>query len=244
MGRGEHSRRDRPAVSGVAAADRALSILRVFERGDTALSLAELTRRTGLVKSTLLRLAVSLEEAGFLLRFADGRYQLGGEIARLSSIYQDAFGFEHQILPILQHLSEQSGETASFYVRHGAYRMCLYRVNSPHRLRIHLQPGDTRPMDGSSIAQALRAQDRDAVKVLHSEGSQDPYASSMAIPVFLGEGPPVGALTLSGPSNRLTGNRLGELAPLLREALDELLAGMSADVHRDVIIQEANRARS
>lgn len=238
------TKRGRPALNGVAAADRALSILRAFERGDSSLTLAELSRRTSLVKSTVLRLAVSLEENGFLLRFDDGRYQLGGEIARLSSIYQDAFGIEQQILPILQLLSERSGETASFYVRHGAYRMCLYRVNSPHPLRIHLQPGDTRPMDNSSIARALRATDPSAVEVLHSEGSQDPFASSMAIPVFLGEGPPVGALTFSGPSNRLHAGRLSELAPLLKSALNELLGGMTADVHRDAIIQEANRTRT
>ncbi|WP_343617141.1 helix-turn-helix domain-containing protein [Novosphingobium sp.] len=240
----ELTRRDRPGVSGVAAVDRALSVLRAFERGDAVLTLSELARRTDLVKSTVMRLAVSLEEAGFLLRLADGQYQLGGEIARLSSIYQDAFGFERQILPILQRLSEQSGETASFYVRHGAYRMCLYRINSPHRLRIHLQPGDTRPMDNSAIAQALRLTDPQAVRVLYSAGSQDPYASSMAIAVFLGDGPPVGALTLSGPSNRLHEGRLEELAPLLSEALSNLLSGMNADVHRDVILQEANRTRS
>lgn len=241
---GEAAKRDRPSVTGVAAVDRALSILRAFQRGDHALALSEIARRTKLVKSTVMRLAISLEEAGFLLRLADGRYQLGGEVARLSSVYQDAFGFESQLLPILQHLSEQSGETASFYVRHGAYRMCLYRVNSPHRLRIHLQAGDTRPMDDSAIAQALRATDAGSVEVLYSAGSQDPYASSMAIPVFLGAGPPVGALTLSGPSNRLHNGRLGELAPLLQHALSELLSGMHADVHRDVILQEANRARA
>ncbi len=36
------------------------------------------------------------------------------------------------------------------------YRLCQYRVNSPHRLRLHLQPGDMRPMDQAAGAQALQ----------------------------------------------------------------------------------------
>ena len=62
---------------GVAAVDRALSILAAFEDGNRQLELAELARRTGLYKSTLLRLAVSLERGGMLRRGADGAFQIG-----------------------------------------------------------------------------------------------------------------------------------------------------------------------
>ena len=45
---------------GVAAVNRALSILQAFEGETEALTLALLARRTGLYKSTLLRLIASL----------------------------------------------------------------------------------------------------------------------------------------------------------------------------------------
>ena len=47
--------RPRPAVNGVASADRVLTVLTAFQVGDTALSLVELVERTDLIKSTIMR---------------------------------------------------------------------------------------------------------------------------------------------------------------------------------------------
>ena len=72
------------APGGVAAADKALSLLNAFRAGDAALSLTELAERTQLYKSTALRLLASLEHARLLQRGADGRYALGPGLARLT----------------------------------------------------------------------------------------------------------------------------------------------------------------
>ena len=147
------------SVSGVASVDRALAVLTTFKRGDKALSLAELTRRTGLVKTTVLRLAISLEQCGLLKRLDDGGYRLDAEVLRLAAVYQDQLDLEALISPILKQLVDMTQETASFYIRRGEQRMCLFRVDSPHRLRLHVRPGDLLPMDKSAIAQVLRAFD-------------------------------------------------------------------------------------
>ena len=86
------------APGGAAAVDRALSLLAAFRDGDTALGLAELAQRTGLYKSTVLRLLASLEHAGFVQRLADGRYALGPEIARLHTLYAASFSLEEQVV--------------------------------------------------------------------------------------------------------------------------------------------------
>ena len=151
-------------MSGVASVDRALSVLTAFKRGDKALSLAELTRRTGLVKTTVLRLAISLEQCGLLKRLDDGRYRLDAEVLRLAAIYQDQIDLEALIFPVLKHLVDMTEETASFYIRRGEQRMCLFRVDSPHRLRLHIRPGDLLPMDESAIAQVLRSFDNSAAR--------------------------------------------------------------------------------
>ncbi|MFX7854014.1 helix-turn-helix domain-containing protein, partial [Acinetobacter baumannii] len=57
-----------PGQSGVAALDRAFAILFAFRPGDYALTLAELAARTGLYKSTILRLAGSLIQHRMLYR--------------------------------------------------------------------------------------------------------------------------------------------------------------------------------
>ncbi|HYI82453.1 MAG TPA: helix-turn-helix domain-containing protein, partial [Acetobacteraceae bacterium] len=103
-----------PALAGVAAVGRALSILSAFRMGDEAVSLAELAERTGLVKSTIMRLAISLEEYGFLAHQADGSYRLDAEVMRLGSIYQQAFRLETHVMPALEALVDKTGESASF----------------------------------------------------------------------------------------------------------------------------------
>jgi hypothetical protein len=78
------------AQSGVAAVDRALLILSAFREDDAALSLALLARRTGLYKSTILRLLQSLLRAGYVVRLPDGNYVIGPEPAKLARMSQPA----------------------------------------------------------------------------------------------------------------------------------------------------------
>src|SRR3712207_3544514 len=149
-------KQNRAIVEGVAAVDRALAVLAAFRRGDVSLSLAELSARTGLVKSTIMRLAVSLERHGLIVRLSNGSYQLDAEVLRLGMIYQQSFSLEKFVVPVLEELVARSNETASFYIRRGEQRLCLFRVETPHLLRLHIQQGDMLPMDSSATAQVLR----------------------------------------------------------------------------------------
>lgn len=217
--------RPRPGVSGVASANRVLTVLTAFQIGDAALSLAELANRTGLIKSTIMRLVVSLEKYGLVTRLADGNYTLASEVVRLNAVYQDSHDVGRHIMPRLQQLTDESGETASFYVRHGAYRLCQYRVNSPHPLRLHLQPGDMRPMDKAAGAQALQTPYEVAEAGLspyYSCGATDPHAASVALPIYGAQEELLGALVISGPANRLNPERAQTLYRTLRAAADEL----------------------
>ena len=104
-----------------------------------------------------MRLAISLEAHGFLAHQPDGSYRLDAEVLRLGSIYQQSFRLEAHVMPVLEALVAATGESASFYIRRGEQRLCLFRVDSPHPLRMHVRQGDMLPMDGSAIAQVLRA---------------------------------------------------------------------------------------
>ncbi|MFC0406658.1 IclR family transcriptional regulator [Roseomonas elaeocarpi] len=211
------------SLEGVASAGRALILLSAFRKGDEAVSLAELTARTGLVKTTIMRLGISLEEHGYLIRGADGSYRLGAELFRLGSIYQQAFRAEAFVMPALEKLVAETGESASFYVCSDEQRLCLYRVDSPHRLRLHVRQGDKLPMDSSAIAQVLRifgtpgqSAPKAATKVpIYTGGERDPHVAGMATPVFgPGEGF-AGALCLTGPVTRFTREAAKRASPIL-----------------------------
>jgi DNA-binding IclR family transcriptional regulator len=223
-------KRDRPAVEGAATADRTLTVLTAFRRGDTSLSLAELSARTGLIKSTIMRLAVSLENHGLIVRLPDGSYQLDAEVLRLGMIYQQSFSLEKFVVPVLEELVARSNETASFYIRRGEQRLCLFRVETPHLLRLHIQQGDMLPMDSAATAQVLRIFGTQPIPAyaatlelpIYTAGMTDPHTASLSIPVFGIDEVLVGALTISGPTTRLTAEYAKSLMEPMRAAASDL----------------------
>lgn len=228
--------KDRPALEGVAAAERALELLTCFRTGDKALTLVELAERTGLVKSTIMRLAVSLERYNLLVRLHDGRYQLGSGVVRLATVYQESIDLEQHILPVLAKLAAETQETATFYVRHGDVRLCLFRVNSPSSLRLDVQPGTQRPMDQAGSAQLLRlfadwpeVQPELPPLPIYTAGATTPHVASTSVPV-IGQGNRlVGALSLAGPEARLTEARGKQVALMLLRAGLELCRALGGD---------------
>ncbi|RYF02585.1 MAG: IclR family transcriptional regulator, partial [Oxalobacteraceae bacterium] len=141
-------------------------------------------------------------------------------------VYQGAIDLERHIQPVLAKLAVETQETATFYVRHGEHeRMCLFRVNSPSVLRLDVQPGQSRPMDGAASAQLLRLFEhwpdvKPAIPdiPLYTSGATTPHVASMSVPV-LGHGDTlVGALSLAGPSSRLTEERAVSVSLKLLQA--------------------------
>src|SRR5258706_973771 len=194
------------APGGAAAVDRALSLLRAFRAGDSALTLAELAERTQLYKSTVLRLLASLEHAKLLLRQPDGRYALGPELARLHAIYAATFSLEDEVLPILRDLVASTRESAAFHVRQGDQRLCLFRVDSPQLVRDTIRVGDLLPLDRGAGGRVLMAFSearggiyeqirRDGVVVM--TGDRVPELTGISAPAFGIDGALVGAVKLT-----------------------------------------------
>ncbi|NQE61654.1 IclR family transcriptional regulator [Caulobacter sp. RHG1] len=217
----------RPSLEGVASAERTLQVLAAFRAGDGALELAELAERTGLVKSTIMRLAVSLQRYGFLSRTLEGSYALGGEIVRLAAVYGESQDLGRVIEPLLEYLAEETEETATFWVRENDERRCLFRFNSPSRLRLEIQPGAKRQMDQSSSAMVLKHFARanptpPGPLPFYTAGVTTPHVASLSVPVFGMDQQLLGALTLSGPESRLNPERAKVVAPLLLKVSHDL----------------------
>ncbi len=217
---------------GVAAVERALAILGAFRAEEEPLALAELAERTGLYKSTILRLLVSLERHAYVVRLAEGRYRLGPALLRLGSLYQRSFRLEDHVVPVLRRIAQESGETVSFYTRDGEARVCLFRVDSSHNIRHHVQIGEVLPLQGGATGRVLVAfvqgaqhGGSDALTLpIVAHGEHDPDIAAMSVPVFGDGGRLVGAMTVSGPRKRFTRPTIAKLSPLLLEAAAELSA--------------------
>lgn len=199
--------------SGVAVLDRAFSILGAFSPTDDRLTLTELSKRTGLYKSTVLRLLVALEHGGFIRKLEDGLYAVGPQPMRLAAIYQRSFRVDSVIEPLLAELSAALNETASFYVRAAERRLVVSRVEPARAVRVSIRVGEDFDIRHGAAGKVLLAFTEselqpDMVAVRErlwatSYGERDAESCAASVPVFGALGELKGALTVSGPLSRL-----------------------------------------
>ena len=201
----------------VETVEKALSILEAFSNEKISLTLTEIAAETGLYKSNVSRLAASLERFGYLKRDPNRRYRLGPALWRLGSLYRRSFELGESVRPVLRQLVQDTGETASFYVRDQDERLCLYRENSPNSVRHHLEEGARLTIHSGAAGHVLAAftlgdsaakahLERDGSCI--SQGERNPQIAAVAAPVFDATGQIYGAVSVSGPQDRLNGHAL------------------------------------
>lgn len=226
------------AGDGVAALDRAIAILEAFTAADRSLSLAEIAQRTGLYKSTILRLASSLLRGQLLERLDDGRYRIGAAAFRLGALYQRSVAAADILLPVMRELADSSWESVAFYVRAGAVRTCLYRVESKHPIRYTVREGDVLPLgagSGGRILAAFSGESGEPYETIRRTyhfmafGDRDPETAGISAPVFGPGGALLGAMTLAGPRSRIDAAFLRRMAPPLLEAAARATRGFGED---------------
>ena len=197
---------------GVIAVRRAMRVLDAFGVDDAALSLAELSRRTGFHRSTVLRLARTLAMDDYLAQRPDGTWRLAKSAGWLGARYQATFNVHDIVEPVLRELSLATGESATFYVREGSQRICLARVEGARSIRHHVRVGAALPLNLGSPGRVLLAFSGEAGEpyesvrragYMMSLGERDPEVSSISAPVYGINWSLMGAMCISGPISRL-----------------------------------------
>lgn len=213
----------------VATLERALVILGTFEASTTQ-SLAELSRRTGLYKSTLLRLLGTLEKFGYIGQQGDGSYHVGVAALHLGSLYQKWVQPATLINPVLRDLVEATGESSSFNIQEGELRVCVYRVDSGHKIRDHVRVGDLLPLERGAAGKLMQAfgdgasdskwQELRESCFCFTRGEIEPDTAAVAAPVFGAGDRLEGALAITGPAFRFSDEKIAAMRqPILQAAL-------------------------
>ncbi|MBU9192928.1 MAG: IclR family transcriptional regulator [Paraburkholderia tropica] len=240
---------DDTGAGGVTAVRRAMKVLEAFGMDDVSLSLAELSRRTGYHRSTVLRLARTLAMDDYLVQKDDGSWRLGRASGWLGACYQATFNVHDIIEPVLRELSIKMGESATFYVREGEQRTCVVRVEGPRAVRHHVRMGGSLPLSAGGPGLVILAFNgergepfesirRDGYRI--ALGERDAEVASVSAPVFGVNWKFLGALCVSGPISRLTSSVLREFVPAVIEAGKRLsydIAGNGREVVPDVAQQ-------
>lgn len=216
---------------GVTAVTRALQVMEAFRIGERQLALAELSRRTGLHNTTVLRLARTLALSDYMVQSENGHWRLGPAAGWLGARYQAGFDINNVVEPALRDLSQETSESASFYVREGNERACISRVEGPQSVRHHVRIGMRLPLDLGAPGRVILAFSGEPGKVYEdirrrgyhiSMGEREPQVSSVAAPVFGLNWKLLGSLCISGPTSRLDQAKLETFAQTVMDVANRL----------------------
>jgi DNA-binding IclR family transcriptional regulator len=223
---------------GVAAVEKALSLLDCFKPGVESLSLAALAQASGMHKTTVYRLMNSLERMGYVVRSEAGSYSLGHRVLYLGKLYEQSFHLSTIVEPILHSLAVSTKESASYYVIDKTQRLCLFRVEPSEGLRETRLAGTSLPLDDTAISQVLRywglgepLYEKAPSLPLFTSGARDEHTAAFATPIFGASDKFMAALTLSGPASRLNAaHKTGELIALQLNAASDLSRKLGASI--------------
>src|SRR5438105_13416708 len=225
--------------AGTQAIERAAQLLvRVVESAQP-LGVNELAERSGLPRSTTSRLVGALERQGLVQRLGDrGRLRPGPVLLRFAT-RDSAASLVELARPSLRRLADASGETINLAVpgpggvEHLAQEDTAHfvgvtdwvgrKVSFEHAAngKVFLAYGTSPPKDLAHVRARGFAMSIDELEL---------GLSALAAPVFGPQGEALAALSISGPSARLTPDRIAQLAPLLIDEANTLAERLG---HRD-----------
>lgn len=145
--------RDTDFIGGLA---KGLKVIEAFGEDATRLSIAEVSKRTGLDRATARRCLLTLAQLGYA--DYDGKFfALTPRILRLGHAYLSATPLPQIIQPFLDRLSEEVGQSASASVLDGTEIVYIARAAQRRVMSINLMPGSRLPAYCASMGRVLLA---------------------------------------------------------------------------------------
>lgn len=242
-----------PRRKTVQSFDRAVAILDTFTADRSEMGVSEISRITGLSRSTAHRLLASLQHHELVQQLPNKNYALGPHVLRLAQVAFAKVNLQYTARPIMTWLRDLCDETVGLHVPQGdTARITLDQIESGQPLRrtytdigqpipIHqgapgkvllaYRPPEVREGILSKKLEAatprtitdpekLRAELSKVLKKDYALSFEErvPEISTISVPVRNHTGTVIAALSVTGPSSRLSKKRLIEFFPLAAEA--------------------------
>ncbi len=145
---------------GAQAALRAVRLLKLFTIEKPEMSLAELSRSSGLNKTTTHRLLRALQSEGLIERNSlSARYSLGAVLMALGVQALASSDLRRRVRPLLKSLAHETGETATLEVPIEDSMLILDEVTGRHVVGAAGNVGTRWPIHATSTGKAVLAFD-------------------------------------------------------------------------------------
>ena len=197
-------------------------------------------------KGSASRLVATLAQYGYAEKDeVTRRYHLGPQVVGLSRKVLARLPLREAAKPYLRQLMERTGECAHLAVPAQGKALYIDQVASPATLRVNAEVGTMNPLHCTALGKALLAfsnvdlpstLERFTPRTIKSKRALqehleevrrigyavddeefDPGVRCIAVPVFDFRGKAIGAIGISGPSTRITPERLPQLAAIVVE---------------------------
>ncbi len=230
---------------------KSINVMDLFLANNGELSLEDITRLSGMNKSTVRRIALSLIDCGFLRQQRKrGKYTLGLRLLDYAQAVKKYNPLMDIAEPYLVELSQIIDETVSLAIWDGRLCVICQSIHPNHPLKVTSYEGSLAGLHYNSIGKAILAEipehdlehriPKDLTRYTHNtitdinelkkhlvtirqEGvaidDEEGFVGIRGIGAALKnmDGTVVGAITILGPSIRLTRERLGECMPIVKE---------------------------
>lgn len=193
-----------PGKSPVRAVQRAFDLLGLLAAAGPQATLSELARDSALPVSTVARLLSALEHGGFVRRDAESRYGPGPRLLQVGLAALRSLSVYDLAETHLRRLSEQSGETANLAVRADeANAVYLRQVISPRSIHHAAWLGRMLSLKKAAVGAALLGE-ASASGYVARRDTLEQGVTAIAAPVYGAAGKIVAALSITGPTFRIT----------------------------------------
>lgn len=244
------------ASGGTQAVDRAAVLLVAVLAADGPVSSSELVTASGLPKSTVSRLLASLERGGLVQRDHDGEVLPGPRITDYALSVRPEDTLVRIAQPHLERLGEATGETVNLAVPIGGEVRQIAQVDSTYLLgavnwldrpvpfhcsalgRVFLAHGHPLPtgrlprLTDRTVTSRTQLQ-RELARVADRgyavvDSELEPGLVAVAAPVRSTDGSVTAAVSVSGPSVRLTPHAIPGVGARVIEAADAITLALSS----------------
>jgi DNA-binding IclR family transcriptional regulator len=193
----------KPAGGGVQSLERAFAILEEVARNREGINVADLSKAVGLHNSTTFHLVKTMAQLGYISQVRDSkRYRIGSRLFTLAAGALEENSFLALATPVLESLTDATGESAHFAIRSGNAIVVIARTSGSGLLQMADRAGAQRPAHATALGKVLMGA-LDEVQIRHFLGDQ--------------------------PLHRYTPKTIVERDPLLREIAEVRRAGIAYD---------------
>jgi len=240
-------------TTGTQAIDRATALLTDVLQSQSPQLLGSLARTHEIPKSTTSRILGALERAGLVQRDRNGAFLAGQVLTSFAREQNQDSVLVARMRTVLESLSERTGETANLAVPGNGYINLLDQVDGQYLLGATNWIGKQVPYHASALGKVLLAYSAVSISAGRLERLTDKTITSrtrlleeleevrrrgfaiisdeleiglvaVAAPVREHDGRVVGAISVSGPSTRLSNKELIRIGDLIISEIDAVQA--------------------